>query len=261
MRASRTTATSSRALATSSASVSGPRSTRERNCSITTAVASWSRERVGSTVRVPTGGVLGHERLRRAGDHDLAAAAHRLGHRAGGAGVGAVGGEHDDEVERPGPAGQAGVGPGDERHRARRLQHRAQQPRVGPGGDDGARAVVPADGDGLRPAPRRPRPTRAAPGCRPPPAGAAPGRRATAPPRRRGATRRTSPPRATSPVSPGRRRLVHEQDGDAVADRVDAARRRRRSASPAASSGVRVPWQSGQRTSSSSCRSRVTSRS
>ena len=108
---------------------------------------------VGRIVVQRPGGVLGDHRGRRAGDDDLAAAADGLGDGRGGAGVGADGGEHDDEVEAAGPAGQGGAGPRDERHRAGRLEHGAQQARVGPGGDHRPRAGVlarrDAEGGGL----------------------------------------------------------------------------------------------------------------
>ena len=82
-------------------------------------------------------GVLGDQRPLGGGDDQLAAAAYGLGDGAGGGVVVALGGQHHDQVEAAGPAGQAGAGPGDERHRAHRLEHGAQQPRVGSGRDDG----------------------------------------------------------------------------------------------------------------------------
>ncbi len=150
----------------------------------------------GRQDRAPAaGGVLGDHRRRRAGHHHLAAAADRLGDRRRGAGVGPVGRQHDDEVEAAGPARQGRPRPGDERHRAPRLEDRAQQPGVGAGGDDGARPVLLAGPGhrlldrgrglaGLAPHPRAGLGQRAQPERRGP----------RAPTRRRAGTRRTRSP-------------------------------------------------------------------
>ena len=101
-------------------------------------VAGLGRQQGG----VATLGVLADQRVRRSGHDQLAAAAYGLRDAGSRARVVAFGGQHHDEVEAAGPAGQAGAGPGDERHRADRLEHRAQQAGVGTGSDDRARLAV-----------------------------------------------------------------------------------------------------------------------
>ena len=82
-------------------------------------------------------GVPGDQGALRRGHHQLAAAPYRFGHGTGGRLVASLGREHHDEVEAAGPAGEPGSGPGDERHRADRLEHGPQQPRVRAGGHHG----------------------------------------------------------------------------------------------------------------------------
>jgi hypothetical protein len=87
-------------------------------------------------------GVLGDEGRLGRGDDELTASAHGLGHCSRGRGVTSLRSEHHDQVEAPRPPGQAGSGPGDERHRAHRFEHGAQQPGVGTRCDHGARVAV-----------------------------------------------------------------------------------------------------------------------
>ena len=144
-------ATSSSAVATRSASVRGPSVTRSRYSSITTAVASWSRLEVGRIVAPAAGGVVGDGRV---GGQATTTWQPRRTASATAAAVpvsDAVGREHHDQVEAPGPARQAGAGPGDERHRAPGLEHGAQQARVRAGGDHRPRTglLLEHPGDGL----------------------------------------------------------------------------------------------------------------
>ena len=208
------TATSSRASATTSGSVCGPR------CSAVQQVEHHDRDRelVAGLGRQHRGvaplGVLGDQRALRGGHHQLAAAPYRLGHGAGRGLVASLGREHHDEVEAAGPAGEPGPGPGDERHRADRLEHGAQQPRVRAGGHHGARPDLGEPLDRLGERPRRPRPasrrTRAPDSARVPQATSA---------RARAASSSRSRRRTSSGLGAGLRlaRLVDEQHRDVVA--------------------------------------------
>ena len=99
------------------------------------------RERVATLDReqdaVAALGVLGDQRLLRCGHDQLGTTADGLGGGRGLPRVGPAGGQHDHEVEAPGPARQTRGRPGDERDRAERLEDRAQQARVGTGRDHG----------------------------------------------------------------------------------------------------------------------------
>ena len=132
----------------------GPRSTRSRYSSTSTAVASWSRPWSGRIVRPAARGVLGDQRVRRGGDDHLAAAADGLGDRGRRAHVAAVGGEHDDQVEPAGPAGQPRV-----RARRRTAPGTTARARRAAAGSRGRRRPRPGDGParGRRRPPRRAR--------------------------------------------------------------------------------------------------------
>ena len=211
----------------------GRASTRSRYSSITTAVASWSRVEVGSTVAPPARGVLGDQssragRPRRPGSRGVPPRRPRTALPVSAP----VGRQHHHQVEAPGPAraapapGQATNGTGHQGSSTARSSRESGPAAITARG----RACCSASGPPPRRWPRRRRPTSRRTRA---PASASARSRPSARSRAASSSSRDSSNQVDHRGTSGRLAgLVDEQHRDVVADRVGQAAAGQTSSSP-----------------------------